>query len=175
MKKLSASILAVALILTLAGCKSNTSSSSGAPSSALSSPAGSTLSSASSAGSAGSTSGAVSSSGSSATSGAVSYKDGTYDVKHKSLNPGYEEAVVTIKDGKIQNIELKRLDQNQKEIDYNKWDGTNDGYPNLKKYRVDLAKAMLDKQSTNVESISGATKSSVGWKTAVDQALAKAK
>jgi len=40
---------------------------------------------------------------------AIKYKDGVYDIKHKSTKPGYEEAVVTIKDGKIQNIELKKI------------------------------------------------------------------
>ena len=105
----------------------------------------------------------------------VTYKDGTYDIKHKSTKPGYEEAVVTIKDGKIQNIELKRLDDNQAEINYNDWDGTKNGQPDLKQYRLDLAKAMVDKQSPDVDSISGATQSSVGWKAAVSDALAKAK
>lgn len=104
----------------------------------------------------------------------VTYKDGVYDIKHKSTKPGYEEAVVTIKDGKIQNIELRRLDQSQKEVNYNDWDGTKGGRPNLKRDRIDLAKAMIDKQSTNVDVITGATQSSNGWKAAVADALSKA-
>lgn len=104
----------------------------------------------------------------------VTYKDGVYDIKHKSTKPGYEEAVVTIKDGKIQNIELRRLDQSQKEVNYNDWDGTKSGRPNLKRDRIDLAKAMIDKQSTNVDVITGATQSSNGWKAAVADALSKA-
>lgn len=102
------------------------------------------------------------------------YKNGVYDAIHKSLLTGYEEALVTIKDDIILNIELKRLDQNQVEVNYNDWDGSGER-PNLKQYRLDLAKAMVDKQSTAVDSISGATKSSIGWKAAVDEALLKAK
>jgi uncharacterized protein with FMN-binding domain len=48
----------------------------------------------------------------------ITYKDGVYDIKHKSTKPGYEEAIVTIKSGKIQSIKLKRLDQNEKEVNY---------------------------------------------------------
>lgn len=103
------------------------------------------------------------------------YKDGVYDEKAKSTNPGYEEAIVTIKGGKIDSIELKRLDDNQVEVNYDDWDGTKDGFPNLKQYRVDLANAMITKQSADVDSISGATASSNGWKAAVNAALAKAK
>jgi major membrane immunogen (membrane-anchored lipoprotein) len=101
-------------------------------------------------------------------------KSGTYDIKHKSTKDGYEEAVVTIKDGKFENIELKRLDKKEKEVDYNQWDGTKYGYPNLKQYRLDLAKAMIDKRSANVDVITGATESSNGWKAAVDAAISKA-
>lgn len=159
MKKLSISIFAIAFILMLTGCSPKSTTSSNAPSSIPSSAANSAA-------------------GSIITSNAGSqaaYKDGTYDVKQKSTKPGYEEAVVIIKGGKIDNIELKRLDQNQKEINYNDWDGTKNGYPNLKKYRVDLAQAMLAKQSPDVDAISGATASSDGWKAAVTSALAKAK
>jgi uncharacterized protein with FMN-binding domain len=103
----------------------------------------------------------------------VVYKDGVYDVKHKSTKPGYEEAVVTIKNKNIQNIVLKRLDDSKKEVNYNDWNGTK-GYPNLKKYRLDLAKAMMNKKSPDVNVISGATQSSNGWKAAVSSALSKA-
>lgn len=104
----------------------------------------------------------------------VVYKDGTYDIKHKSTKPGYEEAVVTIKGGKIENIDLKRLDDNQKEVNYEEWNGTKNGQPNLKQFRLDLAKAMVTKQSPDVDVITGATQSSNGWKAAVSSALAKA-
>lgn len=101
-------------------------------------------------------------------------KNGEYDIKIQSTKGGYEEAMVTIKDGKLENIQLKRLDKNQKEINYDQWDGTKYDHPNLKAYRLDLAKAMVNKQSANVDTITGATESSKGWKTAVDDAIGKA-
>ena len=104
------------------------------------------------------------------------YKDGVYDEKqNSSTKHGYEEAIVTINGGRIDTIELKRLDENQVEVNYDDWDGTKNGMPNLKKYRVDMAKAMISKQSADVDSISGATASSEGWKAATTAALAKAK
>lgn len=102
------------------------------------------------------------------------YKDGVYDIQHKSTKPGYEEAVVTIKNGKIDSIDLKRLDDNKVEVNYNDWDGTKGGRPNLKQARIDLATAMINKQSPNVDAISGATQSSNGWIAAVTDALAQA-
>jgi uncharacterized protein with FMN-binding domain len=110
---------------------------------------------------------------SSTTQGASKYKDGTYDVKNKSEKPGFEEAIVTIKDGKIQNVDLKRLDNNSKELNYDEWNGQG-GKPNLKQAKQDLSKAMIEKQSADVDATSGATVSSNGWKKAVSDALAKA-
>jgi uncharacterized protein with FMN-binding domain len=102
------------------------------------------------------------------------YKDGTYDVMQKSIKPGYEEAIITIKGGKISNVVLKRLDGNKKELDYTAWNGKG-RFPNLQQFRLDLAKAMLTKQSAVVDTISGATDSSNGWIIAAKAALAKAK
>ncbi len=103
------------------------------------------------------------------------YKDGMYTAKQKSEKVGYEEAVITITNGFLRNAELKKLDDSQKEVDYNEWDGTREGRPNLKKAREDLAKMMIAKQSADVDAITGATQSSNGWKAAVSEALAKAK
>lgn len=103
------------------------------------------------------------------------YKDGVYASMVESTKSGFEEAVVTTKDGKIQNIELKRLDKKKKEVNYEQWDGTKWDHPNLKQYRVDLAKEMINKQSSEVDIISGATESSNGWKAAASEALSKAR
>jgi uncharacterized protein with FMN-binding domain len=105
----------------------------------------------------------------------VEYKDGVYDVKKTSTKFGYEEAIVTIKDSKIESIDLKRLDANQAEINYEEWNGTTGGRPNLKQARVDLAAEMVKQQSSEVDAISGATQSSNNWKAAVAEALSKAK
>lgn len=103
----------------------------------------------------------------------VVYKDGTYDVTHKSVKFGYEEAVIKIKSGKLQSVVLKRLDDKKVEVNYATWDGTK--FPNLKKFRLDIAKAMVTKQSATVDAITGATDSSKGWMAAAKDALAKAK
>lgn len=105
---------------------------------------------------------------------AAAYKDGTYDVVQKSIKPGYEEAVVTIKGGKIAGIVLKRLDDKKVEINYAQWNGKG-RFPNLQQARLDLAKAMVAKQSSKVDTVSGATDSSNGWISTVNAALAKAK
>lgn len=102
------------------------------------------------------------------------YKDGTYDVLQKSVKPGYEEAVITIKSGKLTNVVLKRLDDKKVELDYSQWDGSG-RFPNLKQFRLDLAKSMMTKQSAAVDTISGATDSSNGWILAAKAAIAKAK
>jgi uncharacterized protein with FMN-binding domain len=105
----------------------------------------------------------------------IVYKDGTYDAIQKSTKPGYEEAVVTIKAAKVTSIVLKRLDDNKVELNYDQWDGTSGGRPNLKQARIDLANEMMTKVSTNVDTISGATESSNGWILAATNALNKAK
>lgn len=145
MKKLFAAVLATAFIVSIAGCSTKSKVNTGTASGTKTKAAKK-----------------------------VVYKDGTYDVLHKSSKPGYEEAVVTIKNKKIQKIVLKRLDDKKKEVNYNQWDGTHNGYPNLKKFRVDLANAMMKKQSPDVNVISGATASSNGWKAAVSSALSRA-
>lgn len=110
----------------------------------------------------------------------IAYKDGTYTGAGSKWSKGSEDATVVIKGGKITNITLRRLDTSGKEIDYNKWTGQKDPksgkvFPNLKKFRVDMAKRMIDKQTYNVDTIAGATESTKNWKIAVKNALEKAK
>jgi uncharacterized protein with FMN-binding domain len=103
------------------------------------------------------------------------YIDGVYGSMYQNKQTGFEEAIVTIQDGKIQHVELKKLDDNKNEVNYEEWDGTKWGHPNLKQYKVDLAKAMIAKQSSEVDVIAGATWSSNGWKAAAANALKNAK
>lgn len=106
------------------------------------------------------------------------YKDGTYTAAADPWQFGSEDATVVIKDGKIAEVTLRRLDSEGKEVNYDDWQGqTIDGkvYPNLKQYRVDIAEAIIKNQNTSVDSISGATTSTNNWKIAVDRALEKAK
>lgn len=106
-----------------------------------------------------------------------SYKDGTYTGKGEKWEYGSEESVVTIKNGKITNIELRRLDNDGKEIDYSQWTGkevNGTTYPNLNQYRKDLAKTMIDRQMADADVISGATVSCQNWIIATQRALEKA-
>lgn len=107
------------------------------------------------------------------------YKAGTYTAKGDKWQYGQEEAVVEVKDGKITSITLRRLDNEGKEVDYEKWKGEKDEsgkvYPNLKQYRIDMAKKMMETQSPDVDTISGATVSTKNWKVAVERALDQAK
>ncbi|MEG6567380.1 FMN-binding protein [Thermoanaerobacterium saccharolyticum] len=110
----------------------------------------------------------------------VSYKDGTYTGAGPKWSEGSEDATVVIKNGKITSITLRRLDKSGKEINYDKWTGQKDPktgkvYPNLKKFRVDMANEMIKKQTYNVDTIAGATETTTNWKIAVKNALEKAK
>jgi major membrane immunogen (membrane-anchored lipoprotein) len=92
---------------------------------------------------------------------------------------GQEEALVTVKNGKISDVTLKRLNKDGKtEVDYSLFDGkVHNGktYPNLKEFRVTMAKKMVEKQSTQVETIAGATTSTKNWMVAAQRALDQAK
>jgi uncharacterized protein with FMN-binding domain len=108
----------------------------------------------------------------------VTYKDGTYTGEGDKRQYGYENATVVITNGKIETITLRRLENDGKEVNYDDWTGKEVNgkvRPNLKKYRTDLADQMVEKQTYNVDIISGATDSSKGWQLAVQRALEKAK
>ncbi len=101
-------------------------------------------------------------------------KDGTYTKKSEMTDHGYEEVDVVIKDGKIESVNLKRIGADEKEVNYDEWDGSAD-LPNLKDIRVEMSEAMVEKQSADVDSISGATSSGDKWKALVSEALEEAK
>ncbi|NLX63013.1 MAG: FMN-binding protein [Tissierellia bacterium] len=103
----------------------------------------------------------------------VTYKDGTYYGEGEHREHGYEAAEVTIEDGKITNIVLKRMTADGQEVNYDEWTGGD--RPNLKQIREDLAKEMIEKQSYDVDAIATATQSCEGWKDAVKNALAQAR
>lgn len=100
------------------------------------------------------------------------YKDGTYTAAGDKWDFGSEDSTVVIKDGKIASIELRRIDTNGNEVDYKAYHEA--GGPDLSKAREELSKAMLTKQTFEVEAMSGASISSGNWKTAVERALEKA-
>lgn len=102
------------------------------------------------------------------------YNDGTYIGQSEKREFGYEEAEVTIKDGKIEDIVLKRMTPDGEEVDYNEWTGEDDK-PNLKQFKEDVSKNMLEKQSYDVDTVATATETVNGWKEAVKNALEQAK
>lgn len=103
-------------------------------------------------------------------------KDGTYEAKSDMTDYGYEKALVTVKDGKISEVQLMRMNPDDSEVDYDEWDGTAaDGKPNLKEAKDLVAKQIVEKQSTEVDNITGATSSIDNWKVVVDKALEQAK
>ncbi len=106
------------------------------------------------------------------------YKDGIYEGAAEPWDHGAESATVEIADGKIKSIVLKRLDTDGVEVDYEDWKGQEiDGrlYPDLNKYRTDMANDIIKKQSYDVDTISGATTTTKNWKVSVQKALEKAR
>jgi len=106
--------------------------------------------------------------------GDVTYKDGTYIGEGERREFGYEIAEVTIEGGKITDIVLRRMTPEGEEVDYEEWTGEGDR-PNLKQFREDMAKEMIEKQTYDVDAIATATETSEGWKEAVKNALEQAK
>ncbi len=112
--------------------------------------------------------------GSKDSSNGVAYKDGTYTGEGEKREFGYELAEVTVKDGEITDIVLKRMNPDGTEVDYDEWTGEDDK-PNLKQFREDVAKEMIEKQDYEVDTVATATQTVEGWKEAVKNALEQAK
>jgi len=100
------------------------------------------------------------------------YEDGTYNAEGDPWEYGIESATVVIKDGKIESIELKRLDTEGNEINYEELQAN--GGPELLQSKENMANKMNEKQSSMVDNISGATVSADNWKLAVKRALEQA-
>lgn len=106
------------------------------------------------------------------------YKPGTYAGEGTRRNYGYETAEVTVDRNKITNVTLHRVDNNGQEVNYEEYTGAvfnGQPRPNLKQIRLEQAQQMLQQQSFDVATVTGATDSTQGWKDAVKQALEKAK
>lgn len=90
-----------------------------------------------------------------AVSGSGSYKDGTYTGEGQGFG-GAIDVSVTVSGGKITDIEVTSHD------------GEGDAYFSM---ATDIIQNIIDAQSTDVDTISGATFSSTGIRTAVTEAL----
>lgn len=105
-----------------------------------------------------STNNSISDSGSAASNpSTVSYKDGTY-TGSGSDRRGTVEVAVTIKQGKIANVEITNYDMRYSESNINPV----------------LLQEVVQRQTYNVDVVSGATSSSEDFQAAVQQALAQA-
>ncbi len=180
MKRFSVILLILALMLSFAACakpgtpgNTTTTPSVTVPSTTLPSPGLASPSMATPSMATASPSTALTSPSASAT-----YKDGTYTAKADAWDYGQEDATVTVKNGKISDVKLRRLNKDGTEVDYKLFDGkTHDGkvYPNLKEFKDTMAKRMVDQQKANVDIIAGATVSTKNWTVAATRALDKAK
>lgn len=185
MKKIFALVITLGLVLSMAACnKAGTPGpSTTSPSPTVKTPTTSSPSTSTSTSSAQTSPGKSSPSSSTATPSksaqAGSYKDGTYSAKGDAWENGQEEAMVTVKNGKISDVSLKRLTKDGKaEVDYSLFDGkVHNGkqYPNLKEFKETMAKNMVQKQSAQVDTIASATTTTKNWTIAAQRALDKAK
>lgn len=110
----------------------------------------------------------------------ASYKDGIYTSRGEPWKYGYEDATVIISGNKITNVILRRFDTLGKEVNYDQWTGQEmnevrgERKTNLKQARKEIAKRMVNQQTFEVDTISGATISSINWKLATKRALDQA-
>ncbi|NLW17076.1 MAG: FMN-binding protein [Firmicutes bacterium] len=98
----------------------------------------------------------------------TTYKDGTYVAVSDANDKGYMRAEVTVKDDKIESVSLVGLDSLglEKTEDY--------PYAEYHSAIVDLAEEMVNKNTWDVDSITGATGTSEQSKQAVKRAMEKA-
>ncbi|SFD47508.1 hypothetical protein [Clostridium uliginosum] len=106
------------------------------------------------------------------------YKDGIYIGTGDTYLNGSDDATITIDEGKIVDLTLRHLDKNKTEVNYKEWSGeevngiTN---PNLRKYRGDFIKKVLEQQNSEINIIDEIPEISTNWRLAVNRALEKAK
>lgn len=98
------------------------------------------------------------------------YNDGTY-IGESIQDNSIEKAIVTIKDDKIVDIYLIKLDENGKEIDYKDWNSS----PNLNNDRISIIDSIIEQQNTNIDIDSTFPDVVTNWKLSIDDALEKAK
>lgn len=159
MKKLVALVLSVLLVLSLSACGSKKAAE---PSSSDKSSSNTTTTT------------------DTKSSDAGQLKDGVYKEDGEKGEYGYNAVEVTVEGGKITKVNLKRMNSDGTEVNYDEWTGVKgaDGStkPNLKQFREDIASKIIEKQSTDgIDTISGATDSTKAWLELVNKALESAK
>lgn len=113
------------------------------------------------------------------TSEAGQYKDGVYALDGEKGEYGYNAVEVTVEGGKVSKVNLKRMNPDGTEVNYDEWTGVEANgttKPNLKQFREDIAGKIIEKQGTEgIDTISGATDSTKVWLELVGKALEEAK
>ncbi|NLZ54991.1 MAG: FMN-binding protein [Thermoanaerobacteraceae bacterium] len=94
------------------------------------------------------------------------YFDGVFQAKSKTDEHGYAIAMVTIKGDKITNVELKYIDAEGRKRDFETYDYA----PSVKAYR-ELPKKFVMGNTYDVDTVTGATISSIKYIQAVKNAL----
>lgn len=105
-------------------------------------------------------------------------RDGTYNAEGDPWQYGQENATVRIENGRMAEITLRRLTKEGQEVNYDEWIGEEfEGAvrPDLRAFRVEMANRMVDQQTFEVDSISGATVTADNWKLAVQRCLEQAR
>ncbi|WP_410767707.1 FMN-binding protein [Fontibacillus sp. BL9] len=99
------------------------------------------------------------------------YQDGVYVTYGTAYSKGTEGAKVTIKDGKVADVELMRTSPKLIDRDVrSNYNGLWQAYEPME----NSLRGKTREQAADVDVVSGATRSSNGWKLAVDRAFARA-
>lgn len=98
------------------------------------------------------------------------YYDGTFQGESERTEYGYATALVTIKDDKMNNVELKELDSEGEFKDFTTYQ-----YEAAVQANEEMAERFVEANSTNVDLYTGATQSSIRYKEAVENALRHAR
>ena len=105
-------------------------------------------------------------------------RDGTYNAEGDPWQYGQENATVRIENGRMAEITLRRLTKEGEEVNYDEWIGEEFNgavRPDLRAFRIEMANRMVDQQTFEVDSISGATVTADNWKLAVQRCLEQAR
>lgn len=91
------------------------------------------------------------------------YKDGTYTARSEDYEEGYETVDVTVTDGRISDVVLRKFGVDQNEADY-----TTGGYEDI---RTSLREEVLQNQSADEFTVTDSSPTTQNWITALREAL----
>lgn len=98
------------------------------------------------------------------------FYEGTFQGESKRTDYGYAVALVTIKDEKMNNVELKEINTEGEFKDFSNYD-----YEPTVQANEEMAERFVEANSTDVDLFTGSTQSSIRYKEAVENALRHAR